>query len=467
MRMLSIARMLFTTFLISFSTVLLLLGLCTGAEAEKLVYIFDASGSMWGQVDGVAKIEIAKEALSDLITKIPPDSEVGLVVYGHRREKDCSDIEELVPLGRPDAQAMVAAVQSIQPKGMTPMAASVRLVAERFRASGEKGDIILISDGKETCDADPCELVRSLRQAGIRLTLHVIGFDVGGETEQQLRCMAQAGGGQYFAASNAADFAQATQGAQALVGDNLKVGAKRSGKPFAADVFVVASATGATVDNRTSGDKEPAGFRVEPGVYDLRIVDAWGQEGAPEQWIRGVQVEDGKIREVVAEFGGGVLEVRALRNGNLFGADVLVTDANGKTVSRQSTTEGPARFELASGEYAVKVKDEWGSGAEQFLGKISIGSGVTTREVAFDTGTLHVWAYRGGKIYVADVYVLEPGGSQVDNMATREDQPVAFELLPGSYRIRVKDEWGDGSVRESDIVIQPGEVVELKVDFDG
>ena len=54
------------------------------------------------------------------------------------------------------------------------------MVAEKLKASGGEAAIVLISDGKETCEADPCQLVAMLKKAGIKFTLHVIGFDVGG-----------------------------------------------------------------------------------------------------------------------------------------------------------------------------------------------------------------------------------------------------------------------------------------------
>ena len=168
------------------------------AVAGKLVYILDASGSMWGQINGTAKIDIAKKALASLVETIPPDTEVGLVVYGHRRKGDCQDIEELVGLKPLDKAALIKAVKGIKPKGKTPMAGAVQMVAEKLETSGGEAAIVLISDGKETCEADPCKLVAMLKKAGIKFTLHVIGFDVGGETEKQLQCMAQAGGGRIF-----------------------------------------------------------------------------------------------------------------------------------------------------------------------------------------------------------------------------------------------------------------------------
>ena len=52
---------------------------------SDLILILDASNSMWGQIDGVNKIVIAREAVGGLIDDLPDASNVGLVAYGHRR----------------------------------------------------------------------------------------------------------------------------------------------------------------------------------------------------------------------------------------------------------------------------------------------------------------------------------------------------------------------------------------------
>ncbi len=64
-----------------------------------IMFILDASGSMWGQVEGTAKIAIAKEVMTELIRDFPDDAEAGLVAYGHRRKGDCNDVEELKEAG--------------------------------------------------------------------------------------------------------------------------------------------------------------------------------------------------------------------------------------------------------------------------------------------------------------------------------------------------------------------------------
>ena len=174
------------------------------AGGPKAMIIFDASGSMWGQVDGVSKIVIARQALRDLLRDWNPKIPIGLTVYGHRSKGDCNDIETMIPIGPLDRQRMSRVVDSIQPKGKTPIARTLRQVAEKLRGSEDPATIILISDGKESCDADPCRAAKELKEAGINFVAHVIGFHVDRATDRQLACIAHSTGGEYFSAQNAA-----------------------------------------------------------------------------------------------------------------------------------------------------------------------------------------------------------------------------------------------------------------------
>ena len=55
---------------------------CAPAHAaERAIIVLDASGSMWGQIDGTAKITIARETLGKVLGEIPAETELGLVAY--------------------------------------------------------------------------------------------------------------------------------------------------------------------------------------------------------------------------------------------------------------------------------------------------------------------------------------------------------------------------------------------------
>jgi len=175
-----------------------------GQALPRTVLVLDGSGSMWGQIDGVAKMTIAQDVMAELVGSLPPEQTVGLVAYGHNRRGDCSDIETLVAPATGNRDTIIAAARAISPKGRTPLSAAVLHAADQLRYTEDEATVILLSDGIETCDLDPCAVGRDLEAAGIDFTAHVIGFDVtDAEGQAQLQCLADETGGLYRDAGNA------------------------------------------------------------------------------------------------------------------------------------------------------------------------------------------------------------------------------------------------------------------------
>ncbi len=179
-------------------------------EAESaetnLLFILDGSNSMWGQVEGQSKIESAQKVLTDLLSDLPQDTNVGLMVYGHTNKDSCDDIEIVSPLGAETPQAVAAKINGIQPKGKTPIAGALFASTIAFRGKeGENNHVVLISDGVETCGGDPCMAASALANANIQPRIHVVGFDVNAEERAQLECIPRMGNGKYFSAANATE----------------------------------------------------------------------------------------------------------------------------------------------------------------------------------------------------------------------------------------------------------------------
>ncbi|PIE44197.1 MAG: hypothetical protein CSA50_01550 [Gammaproteobacteria bacterium] len=183
----------------------LLLAFSFVCSADQAMIVLDASGSMQGQVDGKAKMAIAKETLNKVVNDWDESIDFGLMAYGHTRKGDCNDIEVLIPLSKINKNAVLQKVEAITPKGKTPISDSLRQAAKKLHFTEDKATVILISDGKETCNADPCATAKELETQGIDFTTHVIGFDIDADTDKQLACIANATGGKYFSAKNADD----------------------------------------------------------------------------------------------------------------------------------------------------------------------------------------------------------------------------------------------------------------------
>ena len=186
-----------------------------GAQQEHsrgaMLIILDASGSMNNvDEDGVAFIDKAKDAVLELIDALPDDVAVGLRVYGHREPntdpvRGCQDTELLTPVVPIDRVAIRSAVSGVEASGFTPIGLSLQQATMDLPEAGPRS-IVLISDGVDTCaPPDPCEVAEELYGDAVDVRIESIGFliDTGSAAEQQLRCIAEASGGEYRTVSRA------------------------------------------------------------------------------------------------------------------------------------------------------------------------------------------------------------------------------------------------------------------------
>jgi hypothetical protein len=196
---------------LSTSALLLVTAPYVALASPNILFVVDSSNSMWGQVGGIAKIDTAKTVLSQLASDIPSDASVGLMGYGHREPGQCDDIELIQPVVTGGQAGLAAAVGQLSPKGKTPIAASLLAGGKAISSIEGSKSIVLISDGVETCDGNPCEVAASLANGGVDVRVHVVGFDLTTEEREALNCIASKGNGQYFDASSTEGFAEAVQ----------------------------------------------------------------------------------------------------------------------------------------------------------------------------------------------------------------------------------------------------------------
>jgi len=181
------------------------LAACLAAPAaaqERTMIVLDSSGSMWGQIDGTAKVQIARETLAQVLGG-SEERALGLMAYGHRRKGDCGDIELLLDAAPGQGAAIAEAAEAIRPLGKTPLSAAVEQAADALKYTEEKATVVLITDGLETCNADPCALGTALEEAGVDFTAHVVGFGLSDEEGRLVSCLAENTGGMYIQAANA------------------------------------------------------------------------------------------------------------------------------------------------------------------------------------------------------------------------------------------------------------------------
>jgi Ca-activated chloride channel homolog len=227
-------------------------------NARDAMLILDASGSMWGQIGADTKIVVAKRAVGDILGKWPDGAGFGLMAYGHRSKGDCADIEVLAPVGALDKGAVETLVQSLQPRGKTPLSASLMQAAGLMKDNEDGATVILVSDGIESCNADPCAVAAQLKKEDVDLVAHVIGFDVTDPAaKEQLACIASSTGGVYLDAKDASGLTSALDKAvEASQGEKVKTEAPTKPKKDPLAGFTLLTTTRLSEDSDPLPDSE-------------------------------------------------------------------------------------------------------------------------------------------------------------------------------------------------------------------
>ncbi len=177
-----------------------------GGGAVEL--ILDASGSMLQGLEGKPRIQIARDTLTNLTTNIlPPGTQLVLRVFGHL-EADACRTDLVIPLQPLDPASVNEIIAGIEAKNLakTPIAASLRLVAEDLATATGQKVVVLVTDGEETCDGDPGAEIAALRAQGIDVRVNIVGFAIDDPALQAtFEEWAALGGGAYFNANNAGE----------------------------------------------------------------------------------------------------------------------------------------------------------------------------------------------------------------------------------------------------------------------
>ena len=149
--------------------------------ARDAMLVFDGSASM--AEEGVdrkapARIDDARQAVREAMPQIAPVRRIGLLVYGPGPEGSCDRINLRFPPRADAADAVIDAIEMVDPFGRTPLTASVRAAAEVLNYRENPAIVVLVTDGNETCGGRPCSTSRELAAEARDLTVHVIGFRV-------------------------------------------------------------------------------------------------------------------------------------------------------------------------------------------------------------------------------------------------------------------------------------------------
>jgi Ca-activated chloride channel homolog len=464
------------TFFKSLLCALCILAAAPAHAADKTIIVFDASGSMWAQIDGKARIEIAKETVESVLGALPPESELGLMAYGHREKGSCTDIELLVPPAAGTGPAIIVAANRINPKGKTPLSEAVKRAAQELKYTEEKATVILVTDGLETCNADPCALGNELEKAGVDFTAHVVGFGLTAEEGKQVACLAENTGGKYFQASDAKS-----------LGEALKTTVMKAPEPEPAPTpkpaqaefnftpDVVMAEGGASLGDHAGNrwDLHKANAEGGEGEYITTTYDRYKTSLEPGDYYvkasmglastaQKVTIKAGETSAPLFVLNAGTVKIRPLASPGAEPSDAAAVIY--KYPGGETTTYGPNTQFVPAGELTVIVKIGQGEASETF----AVAAGQTVeKDIIAGTGHVVTNAYyvEGMKVDASGMFIeIFKAAKKIDgsrqSIAYSYGPDAKFDLPPGDYALVAKTE---GAVAETAFSVKVGERVEPNV----
>lgn len=437
---------------------------------EPIVFIYDASGSMWGKLEGKTKMEVAKSVLTSTINALPEDQPIGLVAYGHRKERDCNDVEWLLKEDNLDKAAIRQSLEEIKPKGRTPLAISARMVLEELKLQEKRATVILITDGIESCGGDLCELVKSSLEVGLEFKMHIVGFGLQEGEDVNLRCAAEASDGQYFDAQNSKGLSDALQQATVATIDrpeeNFGVSVSKNGELI--DAYVKCLKEGSDKSQLTLRTyRDTVDGYLLPGKYEVRIKPLENSD-VSGQSISVVIPDSGRV-DTTVKFDSGILAVEGLLNQTGWDCTVkVIQPKTGKSVASLRTYGREHVMDLDPGKYdvefnALKIQ---GSQTTFVIKDVEVPSGDTTRiHHNFTTGKLTVGASSDQGLIDATVRIVDQStGKSIASGRTYSSpssNPHEFLLTPGKLDITIKalPLSGEGAEVTKSVELKAGEVL--------
>jgi Ca-activated chloride channel family protein len=406
-------------------------------EKTRILFVLDGSGSMEALWNGTeSKMDVAKAILTKLVDSLRVNQtlELALRVYGHRytrQANNCNDSFLEIPFAPKNHNAIINKIKSIKPKGVTPITYSLLQAANDFpTAAGYRNILILITDGVESCGADPCDVSIELQKKGVFLRPYIIGLGL--EGGKALDCV-----GKYIDSQNAKSLNNIlnksieTSLAKTTVSVELLNGAGKAVETNT-DVTFLNSMTKTAVYEfvhyRDRAGKADT-VQVDPVIlYDIVV------NTVPAVVQHQVSVEPGKHNVINIRVPQGRLVARTEGRGNGFN---FVVRQKGQSAILNQQRSGES-YKYLEGDYDVETLT-----FPRRIFSIHLNADETQTVTLPSTGLLNLNTLTTG---IGSLFeVLETGESKwvchLDETITQH----SYNLLPGKYKVAFRARQARGS----------------------
>jgi hypothetical protein len=390
---------------------------CNTADRSVLL-LLDASGSMNARLpNGETRIAVARRAIKGVAGFIPPQAQLSLRMYGAQSpasQKNCRDTHAPVPFGPANAGggAITAAVDGAKAQGYTPIAYSLEQAVNDFPADARERVIVLVSDGKETCQGDPALAAKAL--AGKGVIVHTVGFVVDTATRGQLQAVARATGGSYFDAPVGPELPDTLKSALSACKQRVvtlppkpKPGKLRTtSTTWLTSHAVLDAETGQKVGALDSSNRE---LTLPAGIYEVKF--------GPASW-KGIEVRPGETTTIEP----GVLKLTPNTGASVVDSETGEKHGSFDNVS-SAVTLMPGLYDLRVGKTDWRfIKVDGGTTTELRMVQISLDRNLQWKKAritaADGTEVFRFDAVTRRAVLPPGDYIVEVDGNQISFPAT-------------------------------------------------
>jgi Ca-activated chloride channel family protein len=381
----------------------------------------------WGDK---TRIETAKDLLAKTVVGLEgtPNLEIALRVYGHQSPitatfQDCDDTKLEVPFGVNNHQRIKSRIKSIQAKGTTPIARSLEAAAGDFPDATGRNIIILITDGLEACDNDPCVIAKKLKDKGVNVTPFVIGLGLDLSYLEKFNCI-----GNFTDAETEDAFAKVLQSVvnKALLNTTSQINLNTvDGSPIETDVTMFLYEAGTTNLKYTYTHTinlygNPDTLILDPALkYDLVV------NTTPRVEKKDIEIIKNTHNTIEVDAGQGEIQIRWLNAAKPYQVDARITLEDNKTLNTQKIG-GTDKYLV--GWYNVEILT---------LPRIYIAINVEQSLKSSINIKAPGWIkYNAGSAITGQIFTENDNGT-LDWVCNLEDgnKTGKFQLQPGSYRL--------------------------------